>query len=157
MQGICAYLLSVAAAGIICAVCARLLPKDGTVGTLGKMIMGVFLAVTVIRPLTGQYLPITPEGWKQWSQESENAVSQGKEYSQKALQDIIKQRTEAYILGKAGQLKAELTVRVSLTEDEIPVPRSVELKGNVSPYAKKTLQTMLSQELGIPEENQIWR
>ena len=65
-------------------------------------------------------------------------------------------KAEAYILEIAGQLSASVTVEVSVGGDSIPVPQSVRLDGAVTPYAKSRLQTIISEELGISKENQIW-
>jgi hypothetical protein len=45
---------------------------------------------------------------------------------------------------------------VYLSEDTIPVPISVEIRGSVSPYGKQQLTKLLEEELGIAKENQLW-
>ena len=73
-----------------------------------------------------------------------------------ALRQIIKTETEAYILDKAAQFDLQLDVQVALTDDVMPVPESVQLTGSVSPYVKSRLQILISNDLGIPKEQQLW-
>jgi hypothetical protein len=47
-------------------------------------------------------------------------------------------------------------VEVELSDEEIPVPKTVSVTGKISPYAKKQLSEMMERELGIKVENQKW-
>ena len=71
-----------------------------------------------------------------------------------AMASIIAEQTEAYILDKAGELGAEVTVRVETRTggDGVPVPWSAELTGARS----EALASALETELGIPAERQVW-
>ena len=73
-----------------------------------------------------------------------------------AYRSGIKQRTESYILEKARSLGTEVTVEVTLSTEEMPVPIGVTLTGSISPYAKEQLAQMMEQELGINRKEQIW-
>ena len=53
-------------------------------------------------------------------------------------------------------LQADLTVEVMLSLDEVPVASSVQLQGNISPYARQALQQWLQDDMGIPKEHQQW-
>ncbi len=156
MEGVRAYLLSVCASAILCGVVLRLLGKKDAPAAVGKMVCGVFLTLAVLQPLAR----LRPGLWENLSfdaeQAAQQAVQQGQAESKKALEKIIKDKAEAYILEKAGQLSASVTVEVSVGGDSIPVPQSVRLDGAVTPYAKSRLQTIISEELGISKENQIW-
>ncbi len=150
------YLLSVTAAALVCALAARLLPKSGTAASVGKMVMGLFLALTVISPWAtlqvGQLTDLTFGT----EQNAAQAVAEGKEYTRTTLQDIIKEQAEAYILDKAEQLALRLTVSVTVSDADIPVPVAVRLQGAASPYAKGQLQTAITEDLGIAKEDQLW-
>ena len=73
------------------------------------------------------------------------------------LARIIQEKTEAYILDKAGQLGLQLQAEVSVSETEEPVPWAVVLSGEVKPDQKRRLEAILEQELGIARENQQWQ
>lgn len=156
MDGIRDYLLAISAAAILCGIVSRLLGKKGTPAAIGKMLCGVFLALAVMQPLSR----FRPGIWEEFSfdmeQTAAQAVEKGQVETKKAVAKIIKERCEAYILEKAAQMQTKLTVEVFLSDDNIPVPNGVRLQGAVSPAAKSRLQTLISEELGIPKEKQIW-
>jgi hypothetical protein len=72
------------------------------------------------------------------------------------MAEIIKHRTAAYILQRAQELHVHLDIEVVLSADDIPVPEKVFLSGTVAPFAKKQLQQIIEQDLGIAKECQIW-
>ena len=156
MEVIRQYIVSVAAAAILCGILCCLLGNKGGSGTLIKLIAGIFLALIVIKPLAQIELGDFPAFAAEFGNEAEAAAASGKEITQKAISDIIKAETEAYILDKAESLNAHLTVDVTLSSDLPPAPVSVRLTGAVSPYAKARLESILENDLGISKENQIW-
>lgn len=156
MDSIRDYLLAIVAAAIICGIMTKFLGAKGAQGALAKMICGLFLTFTLVRPIAdfriGDITDITD--W--YSGEADRAVSAGTSMTKNALRQSIKARAEAYILDKAEQMRAELTVQIELSEDDIPVPKSIQLTGNVSPYTKNRLQTIIKEDLGIDKEHQKW-
>lgn len=156
MQPIAEYLLSVTGAAIISAVILRLLEGKGSAASIAKMLTGIFMAVTVIGPITQVRLSDALELLPDISADAQAAVSEGEASAKNALAESISSQVEAYILDKAKQLGVTLTAEVELSDDTIPTPVRVRLKGNVSPYAKTRLQDILRSDLGIDKENQIW-
>lgn len=156
MQPIAEYLLSVTGAAIISAVILRLLEGKGSAASIAKMLTGIFMAVTVIGPITQVRLSDALELLPDISADAQAAVSEGEASAKNALAESISSQLEAYILDKAAQLGVTLIVEVELSDDIIPTPARVRLKGNVSPYAKTRLQDILRSDLGIDKENQIW-
>ena len=88
--------------------------------------------------------------------DAEDIVSEGEDMAVSATASIIKEQVTAYILDKASSLGLNLEVEVTMTGSSPPVPSAVALKGTASPYAKQRLQQIITDELGIPEENQSW-
>ncbi len=156
MEPIAEYLLSVTGAAMLCAVVLRLLDGKGNAAAAAKMLTGIFMAVTVLTPLTNFRLSDALELLPQLNTDAQGAVAQGEASAKKALQEGISHQVEAYILDKAEKLGVKLAVEVELSSDAIPVPVRVRLRGNVSPYAKTRLQSILQNDLGIDKENQIW-
>lgn len=146
------YLLSVTCAAFICAILRSVGGEKGQI----KLLCGIFLALSVVRPLIqirlDSFLPLYDE----INAEAAFAVSAGEEYSTDAMADIISSRMEAYILDKASGYGAHLTVEIFTAGEGIPVPASVRIRGHVSPYVKKQLQEIIQQELGICLEDQLW-
>lgn len=156
MEAIRGYLLSVTAAAVICAVVSALLGKKGTISAMGKLLTGIFLAITVISPLAKIQLSNADALWDDLSVDAAAAVAAGEEAANNELRAGIKSQTEAYILDKAASYAAELTVEVTLSDDDPPLPCAVRLTGSVSPYAKRQLQQLIAEDLGIPKEAQTW-
>lgn len=146
------YLLSVTCAAFLCAIIRSVAGEKGQI----RLLCGIFLGITVIRPLgqirLSDYLPASGE----LSAQAALAAQSGEEYSYRSMADIISDRTEAYILDKASDWGVSLRVEVTAEGDVIPAPVSVRIWGNVSPYIKGLLQDMIQTDLGITTEAQIW-
>ena len=150
------YLIGVVASAVLCGVITTLIGKKGMVGSVVKLLTGLLMTMAVVRPWVGISLDGL-FGWTEdYTQQGQGIVSWGENIAMDAYQEGIKERTEAYILEKARSMGANLTVEVTLSDGEMPIPIRVTLSGNISPYAKGVLGTMLSQELGIDREEQIW-
>lgn len=156
MEGIKAYILSVAAAAILCAVVRRLLEKKGTAGSVGKLLTGIFMAVTVLSPLTGLTVGPVEDIMNDYRVAAEAAVAIGEKSTNEALRDSISQRLEAYIIEKALNLGADVVVEIKLSQDLYPTPIGIKITGQIAPYAKSRLQRIIQEDLGIGEEDQIW-
>ncbi len=156
MEGIRDYLLSVICAAMIGTVVTALLGEHRTVCTLARVLCGLFLIYTAVRPLPMLRMPSLSGRISYYSRQAEKAVQQGSDLGQNVLCESIKTRTCAYILDKAQRLEADLQVEVELSDEEIPVPKTVSVTGKISPYAKKQLSEMMERDLGIKVENQKW-
>ena len=66
------------------------------------------------------------------------------------------EQASAYVLEKAKALNLDITAQLEFGNEDIPIPKQIYLNGNVSPYAKKELTHFIAEQLGIPEENQVW-
>ena len=55
-----------------------------------------------------------------------------------------------------ARLGAAVTVEVTLSQDDPPVPEYVEIFGEISPYIKLRLEELIQEELNIAKENQRW-
>lgn len=150
------YLLGILAAAMICAIVTAIMGEKGPNVTLTKLIAGIFLAFTLIKPVVSMDLSGIIHWTDGYGDIAAKAVAAGESQTRKALGELIKQRTGAYILDKAQALNTALEVEVTLSDDDIPVPVAVRIKGKVSPYAKGRLQSIITEDLGIEKENQTW-
>lgn len=156
MEWVRSYILTITAAGILCAIVKNL--SDGRAG--GRMLgftCGVFLILAAISPLH----TVDFSGWDEnleCIQSQASAVQeQTTEKIQSQLDAIILERTTAYILDKGAALGAALEVEVSLGRSNgYGIPESVCISGAYSPYIKTQLGAVLEQDLGIPPERQEW-
>lgn len=156
MDALREYFISVCAAAIICGVIVSLIHIKSGTGELVKLVAGLFLALTVIRPLAQIDLAVMTDLKLDHSQWASEAAAVGENLAKESLQDIIKTRTEAYILDKAASLGLDIQVTVTLSDDQTPMPTAVHIHGSASPYAKSQLCDVLTNELGIAKEDQIW-
>lgn len=156
MEEIRQYIFSITAASIICAMLTHLSSGKGKTSELIKMLCGIFVILTVIRPVAQVRIDEFSEYGLSISADAREAVSEGEIYASNSISAIIKQETQAYILDKAAELNADITVDIVLSKDPQPVPKEVYIQGSVSPTAKNTLQEYISEDIGIPKECQIW-
>lgn len=156
MEAIGQYIVSVAAAAILCGILKAILPGKGAASAVLGLICGLFLAFTTIRPLAQVELGDLPVLSNAYWEDAGEVSAEGEKIATAAMEDIIKTQTEAYILDKARSFGAELTVELTLSGGSIPTPSAVRLEGNISPYAKTCLERVLEDELGISKEDQLW-
>lgn len=155
MHAVGEYIFSVCVAALLCGLLTPLL-KKGPAGDGAKLITGIFLLLTVLRPLTGIDLPALENLTAYIRSDVQQAVLNGEEKTHQEFSGIIKERSAAYILQKAEALGLQITVNVIVSEDTLPIPQAVYLTGAAAPYAKKQLQDVIQRDLGIAKENMIW-
>lgn len=150
------YILSVITASVMCACVCGIGAKLQCKARL-EMLCNLFLCLVILSPLPKIDLDSLVGTFLQNSQLDGQSIStMGNVSSANAMEAIIKEKTQAYILSKAAEYDAVLEVTVLLDDGEIPVPNSVILRGSISPYAKQQLIRILEQDLNIPKENQQW-
>ncbi len=156
MEQIGAYLIRVCCGAIVCGIVTGILGKKGMLSAGLKQICGIFMVLIIAAPLVSfSFTGFSGIGFD-FKRSAEDAVDEGKISAQEALEDIITEKTAAYILDKAKSLGVTAEISVTLSDDEIPVPSRVTLKGNISPYAKGVLSQWMATELAIPTEAQVW-
>lgn len=150
------YILRIIAAAILCALVKTFSSKSSAVNSIVKTLCGVFLTLTILSPLVSLNLSSVTDHIYVFSADADECIETGVQLTDASVRNSIKEHTEAYIVDKAASLKAELTVEVTLSDDEVPAPYSVKLEGRISPYAKSMLTQLISDDLGISKENQTW-
>lgn len=157
MDGIREYLISVTAAALLCGILKTLIGEKGNSAALVRLICGIFLALTVIRPLKQLNLTdisLLPSGLMA---QARATSGEGADHTRQTTSEIIKQRCEAYILDKAQALGATVRVEIRISEDGEIIPVSSMITGNLSPYARNQLSSALEKDLGIAQEDQKWK
>ena len=157
MEDIRQYILSVVCAGIACSAAIKFANYSKTSASVIKMLTGIFLAITVIAPLGRIQIDKLTDWYTDIDTNANSAVYDGEQFAIQSTVAIIKQETQAYILDKASLLEMDISVDVSVSETSPFVPVSVAIVGESSPYAKKTLESIIANDLGIPKEKQVWR
>lgn len=150
------YAIQVSATALICALILQLANVSGAVKVMIRLLCSIILLYSIIQPFKQFAFPDFGNILSKYRKEADIAVQRGTNITSKALAERISSGMEAYILEKSSGLKLDLIVEVELSDDEIPVPVSVSLKGKASPHAKSKLSDIISKELNIPKEKQIW-
>lgn len=156
MDSLPQYILQVCAAAILCSIAIVLLGDKGTIGSIGKLVTGLLLAITVAAPIAGfEFRQIT--GYLDGLQFQANAYTEeGQALAREEIAAVIKQRVEEYIRDKAADLGVQLEVTATVKlEDSFRVERVI-LQGAVSPLQKQKLQQMMENDLEISKERQQW-
>lgn len=156
MQAVTLYLLQITAGGLLTGIVKKLFASKGMIGSVIKLISGIFMMLLIISPLSDIRIDPLLGGLEDLKWEGMQAATDGENLAKEEMAEIITGRTRAYILDKAAALGADLQVSVALTEELPPVPCGAALRGSVSPYAKKVLSEFMEKELGIPMEAQQW-
>lgn len=150
------YLIGVTAAAIFCAAVRLILPEKGFVASASKLLLGLLMTLTVVRP----WVSISMEDMFQWpsslSNEGQQIVAQAEKTTTDALRESIKKQVKSYISEKALSMGTEVEADVSLSDSDLPVPVAAVITGAVSPYAKQMITQILTQELGITKEAIEW-
>jgi len=148
------YILSVICASVICAVVSDIAEKRGASARILKLICGVFLSFSVIRPVTEVKLEEFTLFTADIAADAFSVSDLGQSRSYNEMAAIITGEITAYILDKASEFTQALQVDVELDENLIPV--RVVLFGSISPGGKLQLEEIIEKDLGIAKEDQIW-
>lgn len=149
------WLLGVAAAALAVALALSLTP-EGAVKKVLRLVGGLVLLLSALGPL----------GRLDWEALAVTAAGYGLVETGDAAQSVrdvqnqvIAEKTAAYIADKGAGLGAAVTAAVTVGPDENgwDVPWSVELTGTWTPAQQRKLAAALEEELNIPPERQSWR
>ena len=153
MEAVRAWLTSVVLVSVLLSAAQSLIPP-GTVRKAAGFTGGLILLLVLLQPVLGADLDRLALDLSDYQTAVEERQAELADTQTEAMASIIAEQTEAYILDKAGELGAEVTVRVETRtgEDGVPVPWSAELTGARS----EALASALETELGIPAERQVW-
>ena len=154
MEQIRAYILTVTAAGMLCAIIQTLAGTTGNLSALIRLMTGVVLCLVVILPLRD--IPsINLTGYlNQLERNAAAAVNTGTEAANLERETRITRAMESYILDKAAELSLDVAVVLQL--DSAMVPTGLTITGNASPYARQVMESIITEELGIPMEAVQW-
>lgn len=149
------YLFSVICACLICGILLSLV-KGAASQAIVKLLCSALLAVSILAPLSKvdfsrEFALLLPD-----KMDGDRMARAGEDMARKSLAGIIKENAEAYILDKAAELQGELTVDITVTNEDLPVPAAAMFSGRVSPLEKAWLETIMERDLGIPKENLRW-
>lgn len=155
MDGISGYILSLVCTAILCGLIALLFDNQSPISGVVKLVLGIIMTIVVLKPVIQENVFSLETYFEGLSNDGAWAVTAGSNYAKSLQEEIIKERTETYILDKASQLGADITVDVSLDESNLPIAAC--FSGQISPYVKEQLEDFMSKQLAIQEECLSWK
>ncbi len=152
------WIVGIAAAAFLTAIAQAVCP-EGTVKRVTRMAGGLVLILAVVRPL----LRVQPVDLTQTQTQYDVMVQEETERAGRAgdrmVQQLIEEKTAAYILTEVQTRKLSLavSVRAEASQDgSYPLPYSVRLRGSVSAAERASLSDWIDQTVGIPAARQKW-
>ncbi len=156
MEELRSGLAAVVAAGLVTAILPELL-KDGAVKQTVRLVCGVLILLLVLAPLSRLDLTAFGQYLAEIQMEQEMLETGIPVENEKILKGIIQEKTEAYILDKAGELGADITVSVTVESgDAYPYPAAARITGPLTEEQQTALAAYLAQTLAIPKERQVF-
>ena len=92
MEALRQYVISVVAAAMLCGIVVRLFP-NGSGKQVGKLICGLFLAYTVLSPISRVDFSKLPDFSLRCMDDAEDAAAMGENLARDSMADIIKEET----------------------------------------------------------------
>lgn len=157
MGAVRSWLLAVISVSLLCAVAGALMPQ-GAVKRVGRLVCGLVLLAAILSPLA----ELDVEAGQRWLNSYLDSVdlreTELRETVNSQLKIIIEQKYAAYIVDKAAQLGLSCSARVECreTEEGLYLPIRAEVTGSWTVSAQGRLSQILSEELGIPIQSQIY-
>ena len=148
-------MLRIISVSLICGFVTSLTGKSRTAGEI-RLLCGCVLLITLLSDLKPLLRIPAGDMIERSILEAKQQSLYGEQQARENMEAIIKDSCEAYILDKAEELAAPVTVQVELSDEDIPVPCGAVITGHISGEAKAELSRILAEDLGISKEAQLW-
>ena len=157
MQAIRSYLLSVIAAAFFCSLILAMLPKGG-VRRAAVLVSAIVMALVTLSPVSRLDYEDLARSIAAVRLQTQAAQTGVEVRNAELVETIIRQQCEAYILDKAADLGASIEAEVTIRDQGSgPYPYRVTLCGEISGNERRILTQMITNDLAIPPERQVWR
>ena len=153
MQQLGQYVLSLTVTAILCSVVLSMF-RDGTVRSILRIVCAMILTITTLSPLTDYKIPDFSGLSGCYLSEGKAIAAIGEDLAGVEKRKCIQHQLEAYILDKANGMGAN--IRPEVTVDANGVPVEIRLQGQCSDRNRQLLETAITNDLGIPKEDQKW-
>ena len=149
------WLLGVACTALVLAIADSLAP-DGSVKRICRLAGGLALLLAAVGPvlrLDSGILAQTLEEYRAMVQRYEDALEK---QNNLFYQAIIEESAAAYIVDKAEEMgiSCQAEVTFSYDEDGVPCPWEVTARGDWTDGARKAMERLLEDDLGVPPQRQ---
>ena len=151
------YLVSIISAGILCTLVTTFFHKNTAIDRIISLLCGTFMTFTLIAPVKHINLSSVIDLPAADSEEVDAIIAKGEQYTDNSVRQVITEQCRTYIVEKASGMGVSVNAEVVLNQKDPPTPCAVTIIGSVSPYQKTRIEEMLTQDLGIPKEQQTWK
>jgi len=158
MASVQGYLQSVIVAAFLTAGLQLLFSFTGIKKQIVQLAGGLLVAVTLMGPLAKWDNTFLSRSFSKLSLQQWTAATEIQSVNREIAEDIITERTCAYVRNKAAELgftPASITVRTEF-RDEYPCPAAVWISGRYTQEQRMEITKWIEQTLGIPEKAQRW-
>lgn len=151
------WILSVTISAMIVAVAESMMPP-GTVKKVARLTGGLVLMLGILQPILRmdyEDLFLAANGFPSVSLEEQETSKTGNE---EILKSIIEEELSAYVLDKAKNMgcSCEVEFRCVPGEGGTPVPEAVMVRGLLNAAQRRTMEALLTGDLGIPKDHQTY-
>ncbi len=157
METVRGWLLTLTAAACISSAALALTP-EGAPKRWVKLVCGFVMLLALLSVVRGFDYDAFSLNLAKYRQEGEAIAGKAASDASDRTRFIIERQCEAYILGKARELGADVEVRVTAgwNEGGVWVPVTAELSGRVPDDVRLSLTRVIESELGIASARQKW-
>ncbi len=156
IEGARSWLLAVISAAVLCSAAQALMPA-GAVKQVGKLVCGLVLLCAVLSPVARADLESGQRWLEDYAASLERRKAELEEQVGENRKIIIEGKYAAYIVDKAKELGFSCSARVDCREEEgIWLPDTVRVAGALGEQEKARLSQVISQDLGVPMERQLY-
>ncbi|MCQ2420747.1 MAG: hypothetical protein MJ118_06400 [Clostridia bacterium] len=156
MRGVYDYLLSVITASFFCSLVLAVLPK-GTVRRSAVVTSAVILALVTLVPIMRIDFDDFARAIADVRMQTRAAQTGIEVQNEELVETIIRQDCESYILDKAESLGLQISAAVQICNTGSgPYPYSVRICADLTPTQRQLLSQIITDELAIPPERQVW-
>lgn len=157
-EGIRTWIIGIIAAAMLAAVTGCVTPK-GTIGKIGKMVGGLVLMLSMLRPVAGIDLEQFSQNLTEYRAESGAYGEALEETNERLWKTIIEEKSAAYSEERADAMgiNCQVTILCQTGEDGVPYPNEALVIGDLSSAQREQMQRMLESDLAIAPEKVYWK
>lgn len=157
MDGMRSWIMSIAGAAVISAVCLAITP-EGRTKRVVRLCCGLVTLLCLLSPLAGRKIDISDK-LAQVKWETEEIMSQARDSEQTLTRAVIQEKYGAYISDKGIKLGLDITevsVKVKWNSGGYWYPTGAEITGTGDAPAKEELERCIASELGVDRNEIYW-
>ena len=152
------YVFELCVLSLLCGVIINLMPKGG-IKDISCILCTAILISNILSGLDMMNI-------KEYFEDESITANIENEFSERVAESernmkikVMEQQCEKYILDKAYELgvsDAELEIIVTENESTYLLPYAIEFRGKLKDSQREQLVKVAEEDLGIPEERQVW-